>query len=112
MKLKNILKNFTFAGIIVGVSLSSASAANICPLIKELQGVFSILRTLAFVGAAFMLAGWAWGYISGGESKMEDIKKKGIALLVGFSILFAVGIVLQFVLSGTVNDCGGALWNW
>ena len=112
MKLKNILKSFAFAGLMVvaGIGLAHAestvsSSAGLCPLIAQLQDVFRTLRTLAFIGAAFMLAGWAWGYISSGESKLSDLKQKGIALLVGFTILFAVGALLQFVVLGQVENC-------
>ena len=109
MKLKNFVKDFMIAGLLVAATATVAMAAphesQVCRLIGELQGVFRILRTLAFVGAAFMLAGWAWGYIAGGEAKMEDLKKKGIALLVGFTLLFAVGAVLTFVMSGQVTGC-------
>ena len=80
---------------------------DMCDLIKSLQGVFNILRTMAFVGAAFYIAGWAWDFIKGGEAKMDDVKKKGIGLLVGFSLLFLIGIILSFIMSSAGMDLIG-----
>ena len=106
--MKNTLKKLGFAGLIIFAGASAALAANaaggaaglnqdgICGLISQMYGVFKILRTLAFVGAAFIIAGWAWGFISAGEVKMDDLKKKGTGMLVGFVLLFSIGIVLQF----------------
>ena len=106
--MKNTLKKLGFAGLIIFAGASAALAANaaggaaglnqdgICELIKQMYGVFKILRTLAFVGAAFIIAGWAWGFISAGEVKMDDLKKKGTGMLVGFVLLFGIGVVLQF----------------
>ena len=95
--------NFAIIAMMVSVPAFAAPAANngMCELIKNLKGVFGLLRTLAFVGAAFYIAGWAWGYISKGEAKMEDVKKQGIGLLVGFALLFMIGAVLSFLLSAT-----------
>jgi hypothetical protein len=84
-----------FAGI--GVASAAGASADPCILIASMQGVFKTLRTLAFVGAGFMIAGWGWGYITAGEAKMDDLKKKGTGLLVGFTLLFSIGIVLQFL---------------
>lgn len=86
-----------------------------CDLIKRLQGVFGILRAAAFIGAAFYIAGWAWGYISGGEAKLDDIKKKSIALLVGFSLLLMIGLILSFVMSAAglkMMGCDAATGGW
>ena len=73
--------------------------ASMCQLFEKLHGVFNTLRILAFIGAAFYIAGWAWKYISSGEAKPDDIKKQGIALLVGFGLLFMIGILISFVMS-------------
>lgn len=107
--MKNLLKKLGFAGIVVltGASAAMAAAAGgvgvnnsgLCALIGRMYGVFQILRTLAFVGAAFIIAGWAWGYISSGKFEMDDLRKKGTGMLVGFVLLFGIGIVLQFFLS-------------
>ena len=101
--------NFAIISIMVSVPAFAAAAANndMCELIKRLKSVFGILRTLAFVGAAFYIAGWAWTYISKGEAKMDDIKGKGIGLLVGFALLFMVGLVLSFLLSATGQNTIG-----
>ena len=81
-----------------------------------MYGVFKILRTLAFVGAAFIIAGWAWGYIKDGKGvDMEDLRKKGTGMLVGFILLFGIGIVLSFFLSSTGLDaigCREAILSW
>lgn len=97
--------NFAIISLMVAAPAFAANAGSngMCDLIIRLQTVFKWLRTLAFVGAAFYIAGWAWDYISnaGGDKgfKIEDVKKKGISLLVGFSLLFMIGIVLSFILS-------------
>ena len=72
-----------------------------CEALQKLHGLFNLLRTLAFIGAAFYIAQWAWGYISKGDVKMDDIKDKGTALIVGFSLLFLVGVILSFVMSAS-----------
>ncbi len=103
--------NFAIIAMMVSVPAFAASAANngMCELIKNLKDVFGLLRTLAFVGAAFYIAGWAWTYISKGEAKMDDIKGKGIGLLVGFSLLFMIGAILSFLLSATGQHTLGCL---
>lgn len=101
--MKGILKKFGFAGIIVlagaGTALAATDTSGLCGLIVQMQGVFKILRTLAFVGAAFFIAQWAWGYISKGDVEMKDLQAKGTGLLVGFVLLFGIGFVLQFLMS-------------
>lgn len=76
-----------------------AETKGLCDLLDKLHEVFLLLRTLAFVGAAFYIAGWAWGYISKGEAKMDDVKNKGTGLLVGFLLLFSIGLILTFIAS-------------
>lgn len=124
--MKNLLKKLGFAGIVVltGASAAMAAAAagvggvnnsGLCDLIGQMYRVFQILRTLAFVGAAFIIAGWAWGYISKGEVKMDDLQKKGTGMLVGFVLLFGIGIVLQFFLSSAglgLIGCQDVILNW
>ena len=100
---------------IIGMMVASPAFAAvrgnaICLLLNDLKGVFNMLRTFAFIGAAFMIAGWAWGYISKGEAKMDDLKNKGTGLLIGFILLFSVGLILQFLLSaagGSTFGCTG-----
>ncbi|MDR1338235.1 MAG: hypothetical protein LBJ73_04390 [Rickettsiales bacterium] len=107
------MKKLAFGLFAVFAAMSVASAAQLggdpCILIGSMQGVFKTLRTLAFVGAAFCIAGWAWGYITGGGDKaMDSLKKQGIGLLIGFTLLFGIGIVLQF-LPG-IAGCAAAGW--
>lgn len=122
--MKNTLKKLGFAGLIIFAGASAALAANaagvgqngLCDLIKQMYGVFKILRTLAFVGAAFIIAGWAWGYISKpADFKLEDLKNKGTGMLVGFVLLFGIGVVLSFFLSSTglgLIDCQEVITTW
>ena len=106
--MKKVMNKINFALISLMVAMPAVFAANdapaydargMCDLVGKLQGVFRTLRALAFIGAAFYIAGWAWDFISKGESKMEEVKKKGIGLLVGFILLFMIGVVLSFALS-------------
>lgn len=73
----------------------------LCELVTKLQGIFHILRILAFVGAGFFIATWAWEYISGpkdGADLIKDIKKKGTGMLIGFLLLFMIGVILSAVI--------------
>lgn len=123
--MKKLLQKFGVAGIVVlaggaaalatGAAGVGANQTGLCALIGQMQGVFKILRTLAFVGAAFIIAGWAWGYISSGKFEMEDLRKKGTGMLVGFVLLFGIGIVLQFFLSSAgleLIGCQDVILNW
>ncbi len=108
MKLKNVLKKIGFAGamFITGLGQSFAAPASqnnpaLCDLVVKMSGVFNLLSTLAFIGAAFIIAGWAWGFIAAGDVKSDDIKKKGVGLIVGFSLLLGIGFVLKFLISST-----------
>lgn len=108
--------NVALIGVMVSVpAFAAGSDVGLCELIKEMQGVFKTLRTLAFVGAAFVIAGWAWGYISKGEVKKDDLKDKGIGMLVGFVLLFGIGMVLSFLLSSSTMKsigCQQVIMNW
>ena len=95
--MKKISNYFFAASVFVMASMPAFAESPVCGLIKELKGVINILRTLAFVGAACVLMDWAWGFIQKGEVGKDDLKNKGIGMLVGFFILFGVGFVLQFV---------------
>lgn len=124
--MKNILKKIGLAGVVVlaagGAAVAAGAAGGVgvnesglCALIGQMYGVFKILRTLAFVGAAFIIAGWAWGYISKGEVKMDDLQKKGTGMLVGFVLLFGIGVVLQFFLSSAgleIIGCQNVIMAW
>lgn len=104
MKLSKV---FAFASIALVFGMTAANAAdygNVCVLIQELGNVFRVLRTLAFAGAAFVLAGWAWKYITTGWGKsgdggtdLEATKKQGIGMLIGFILLFGIGMIMQFL---------------
>ena len=109
--MKKIMNKINFAIVAAMVANPAFAAVNenaICQLMRDLKGVFSMLRTFAFIGAAFMIAGWAWGYISSGKAEIKDLKDKGMGLLVGFFLLFGVGLVLQFITSaagGSMLGC-------
>jgi hypothetical protein len=114
--MKNI-KILAFAGLFALVGLAAADAApiggNPCVLFDQLGYVFRTLRTLAFLGAAFILAGYAWGVIKGGwdgkdNKSLEEAKGKGIGMLIGFALLFGLGLIMQF-LPGTMG-CSFGTW--
>lgn len=115
-KMKKIMNKITFASIVAMTSAPAFAAGSpLCELISKMHDVFNILRTLAFVGAAFYVAGWAWGFISGGKVDVKDIKDKGTGLLVGFVLLFAIGVLLSFVMSASGArwlDCVDILKTW
>lgn len=105
--MKKLMNKFNFAIIGLMASMAPSMAAvteasmndALCKLADQLGGVFSVLRTLAFVGAGFVIAGWAWGWIAAGEVKFDDVKKRGIGLLVGFILLFGIGAILSAFMS-------------
>jgi len=110
--MKKIMKkiNFALIAVMASVPAFAAPAGNgMCEALVRLHGVFNILRTMAFIGAAFYIAGWAWDYISKGEVKMDDIKKKGTGLLVGFALLFMIGVVLSFLMSASGAEFVGCV---
>lgn len=108
--------NIALIAMFVSGGAMAAPAANgigdICTLIHQMHGVFITLRTLAFVGAAFIIADWAWGWIKGGEVKKDDVQNKGIALLVGFGVLFGIGILLSAVIGNPALIGCPELLNW
>ena len=106
--MKNYAKVLVFAAIVALIVVPAQAltvSSSMCALIGKMQDIFKILRILAFVGAGFYMAGWAWDYISKGKAEMSDIKTKGIGLLVGFVLLFAIGVVVSFLL-GAAGDSG------
>lgn len=116
MKMKGLMNKVNFA--IIGLMVSCPAFAEVsriaddsglCNLIKKMQDVFKILRTLAFIGAAFYIAAWAWDFIAKGteDKAMTTLKQKGTGLLIGFTLLFIIGIVLSAVLAAAGE--GGAL---
>ena len=118
--MKKVLNKVNFAIVSLMASGASAMAATtsgvntsamnqaICDLMQQFGGIFSTLRLLAFVGAAFIIANWAWGYISKpADLKLDDVKTKGLGMLIGFIMLFAVGGIISIFMS--MADTGGAL---
>ena len=114
--MKNYVKVLVFAAVVALVVVPAQAltvSTATCNLIAKMQEVFKLLRILAFVGAGFYMAGWAWTYISKGEAKLEDVKGKGIGLLVGFTLLFAIGIVISFLLGAAgENDQSCVTKGW
>lgn len=106
--------NFALIGLMVSTPLFAGEldATPFCELLNKLHSIFNILRIAAFIGAAFYIAGWAWDFISGGKAEMKTIKEKGTGLLVGFILLFMIGVLLSFVLSASgmsMIGCGNDL---
>ena len=117
--MKKQMKMIGFAALSALLVVANASAAtgqltknvDLCALIAEFQGIFKLLRTLAFVGAGFLIAGWAWGSISGGKEikAMDEVKNKGVSMLIGFILLFGIGTFLQVISSTTGADILGCV---
>ena len=112
--MKKLMTNVNFA-IIAGVLfMAPAMAATggadqaLCLLAEKFGDIFKIIRTLAFVGAGISIAGWAWGYISGGKAidPTKEVKEKGIPMLIGFILLFGIGTVLEIFITLT-GESGG-----
>lgn len=105
--MKKLMKRLNFAIIGVMASVSSSMAASninqaLCDLSEQFGEIFSAIRLLAFVGAGITIAGWAWGYISAGKiDAIKEVKEKGIALLIGFILLFGIGTLLSVFISMT-----------
>ena len=115
ISMKKVMNKINMAIIAAMVSSPAFAVVNesaMCLFMKDLRGVFNMLRTFAFIGAAFMIAGWAWGYISKGEAKMDDLKNKGTGLLIGFILLFSVGLILQFLVSASGGRALGCVMDW
>ena len=93
------------------------TSGGLCELITKLKGVFGTLRTLAFVGAGFVLAKYAWEAITSGkinskDNMVEGVKTVGVPMIIGFTLLFSIGIVLSALLSGKLIDCQTELTTW
>lgn len=117
--MKKIVKKLNIAVIAAMAATPAMAAPNVnafCALFQQMHGVFNILRTLAFVGAAFVIAGWAWGYIKDGKGvDMDDLRKKGTGMLVGFILLFGIGVVLSVFMSQggqSMIGCVDVLKSW
>ncbi len=115
--MKKLIKKLNFAIIGIMASAPAMAAGNsgmndgLCKLAEQFGSIFSILRTLAFIGAGITIAGWACGYISVGKAVdvVKEVKEKGIAMLVGFVLLFGIGTLLSVFMSmaapGGSLDC-------
>ena len=108
--------NFAIVGIMVSVAPAMAANQGLCNLIDKLGGLLKTLRTLAFIGAGFYIALWAWEFIKAGEVTMAAVQKKGIGLLVGFVLLFSIGALLGFLMNAAGPDgaleCASNLQAW
>ena len=113
--MKKLMKKLNFAIVGMMASGSAMAAGNmnaaLCKMGEQFGGIFSVLQMLAFVGAGITIAGWAWGYISGGKSVdvVKEVKEKGVGMLIGFFLLFGIGTVLSIFMSmigeGGSLDC-------
>lgn len=103
--MKKISNYFLMASVFVMANMPTAFAATdpVCELLGKLKPVIDTLRTLAFIGAAFILMDWAWGFIKAGKVEKKDLEEKGVGMFVGFFLLFGVAILLQFVTSGKLG---------
>jgi membrane protease YdiL (CAAX protease family) len=106
-----ISKYFLIVSTFVMANLPAFAVENkgACELIKSLKPVIQTLRTLAFIGAAFVLMDWAWGWIKDGKVEKDKLKDQGIGMFVGFFVLFGVGMILQFVGSTAGADYFGCV---
>ncbi|MBO5834245.1 MAG: hypothetical protein J6R22_04815 [Alphaproteobacteria bacterium] len=104
--MKKLMNKFNFALVAVMVATPAFADNPMCDLVKRLGHIFGWIRNLAFVGAAFIIAAWAWDFIAKGEVKMDDVKKKGMGMFVGFLLLFSIGILINFLLGAA--DVGGS----
>ena len=107
--MKKQLKVVGFAALCAFFVVGSASAEaglsdnGLCILIDKFKDIFKTLRTLAFIGAGWLIATWAWKYITEAKAidPMQEVKDKGISMIVGFVLLFGIGAVLQIISSAT-----------
>lgn len=89
----------------------------LCDMIARFQDVFKLLRTLAFVGAGFILAKYGWeaitsGKIAGKDNIADGIKAIGVPMIVGFALLFSIGILLGFLSNGQNFGCPELTQGW
>jgi len=110
--MKKLFNKIGFASLFIFASVpafADESGNELCELIGELQGVFKTLRVLAFLGAGFILAKYAWEAIStgkiGGKDYVEGIKNIGVPMLIGVALLFGIGVVLGMLINGRIGDC-------
>ena len=109
--------NFAIVGLMASMAPAMAAESGLCGLITQLGGLLKTLRTLAFIGAGFLIAQWAWEFIASPDKvKLETFKQKGVGMLVGFILLFGIGAVLSFFIGaaapGGSLDCAAQLKDW
>lgn len=111
-------KNGGFAAAILVLPVPALAAGNaMCDLVVQLQSVFKILRTFAFVGAGFILAKYGWeaitsGKLGGKDNIADGLKAVGVPMIVGFALLFSIGIVLGFLSNGANLGCPAITQGW
>ena len=93
-------------GMFTDPALAAGNIRGMCELIAEMKGIFTLIRTLAFVGAGFLLAKYAWeaistGKLNGEADLVKGAQKTGVPMLVGLILLFAIGTILQVLSSAT-----------
>lgn len=119
--LPNLIGRLIATMVVISMYANSAFAATasdeMCKLIEQLQGVFQTLRIFAFVGAGFILAKYGWEAITsgkiGGKSNIADgIKEIGVPMIVGFALLFSIGIILGFFMNGENFGCPALTTGW
>lgn len=91
--------------------------AGLCKLITQLQSVFKTLRVMAFVGAGFILAKYGWeaitsGKLGGKDNIADGLKAVGVPMIIGFALLFSIGIVLGFLTNGENFGCPELTTGW
>lgn len=102
--MKKISNYLLMASVFIMANVPAFAESGVCELLHKLEGVINTLRTLAFIGAVFLLMDWAWGYIKDpGKATKDDMKDKGVGLLVGFFLLFGVGVILSLI-NGSLGD--------
>ena len=109
--------NFAIVGLMATMAPAMAAQSGFCDLIAQLGGLLKTLRTLAFIGAGFLIAQWAWEFIAKPDDvKLDTFNKKGVGMLVGFIMLLSIGAVLSFFIGaaapGGSLDCVEQLRKW
>jgi len=95
----------------------AAVSKEMCNLISQLQGVFQTLRVFAFVGAGFILAKYGWeaitsGKLGGKDNIADGLKAVGVPMIVGFALLFSIGMILGFLSKGNNFGCVELTTGW
>jgi Na+-driven multidrug efflux pump len=112
--------NFAIVGLMSSMSVAIAADATgdtkekLCDLVEHLGTLLTTLRTLAFIGAGFLIAQWAWDFIKKPEDvSVEKLKPKGVGLVVGFLLLFGIGFIISFLMeTAGGTDCSTEFGKW